>query len=96
LRSDQARGCQPKDGQQPDQGGKRTEGRTRFHGSKEISRALFSARKLDILPLRLMTVEEADPMALAEEGRQTYEEDQQLNLTWSHVRHLLSLEPEVL
>jgi len=76
LRSDQARGGKPEDGQQPDQRGKRTEGRTRFHGSKEISRALCSAREPDILPLRLVTVEEADPVALAEEGRQTHEEDQ--------------------
>jgi hypothetical protein len=76
LRSDQARGGKPEDGQQPDQRGKRTEGRTRFHSSKEISRALFSAREPEILPLRLVTVEEADPVAFAEEGGQTHEEDQ--------------------
>jgi len=64
--------------------------------ARKRSRAQFSAREPDILPLRLVTVEEADPVAFAEEGRQTHEEDQQLNLTWSHKRHLLSLEPEVL
>jgi hypothetical protein len=86
LRHDQPCGAEPKPGKGSDQRGKWAKGWTRFHVEEEISARAphtFDA-EFAIPSLRLVAVEEPDPVTLAQECSQRHEKNENLNLPCRH------------